>query len=137
MQTTQIFSDFIANVKALKFTRSFILASVIMQKMMTTNLKESIQGEYIVDHIEYQIFEHVEQFKCAGKLYVNLDSVSVELIQSSLLLWNYKFNGTKCNKDIYFKLGSFGTGGANTEDFIIDTQRMINLRKLIYLNEIS
>lgn len=76
-----VFWDFIANVKAVK-VHQVILASVIMQKKkIMSNLKESSQGEYIVDHIEYQIFEHELQFKCAGKLYVNLDSVSVELFQ--------------------------------------------------------
>lgn len=42
MQTTQIFSDFIANVKALKFTRSFILASVIM--IMQKNDDDKFKG---------------------------------------------------------------------------------------------
>lgn len=100
------FSDFtfIVKGKSFKVHKAIIAsASEIMRKMITTNLKESMQGECIVDNIEHHVFEHILHFIYAGEIPVNLGDVSMELFKAA-----HYYGITKlieiCKEDIHFRL---------------------------------
>lgn len=80
------FSDFTFIVKGKNFkVHKNILASVseTMRAMFTSDLKESVLGECIVDDIEPHIFQHMLKFIYAATIPVDLDNVAVDLYKAA------------------------------------------------------
>lgn len=100
------FSDFAFIVKGIKIkVHKCILAgeSETMRTMFSTNLKESVRAECIVDHIEPDIFHHMLRFIYAKIIPVDLDNVSKDLYKAAHY-YRIKKLMEICENSIYFSL---------------------------------
>lgn len=100
------FSDFTFNVKGTKLkVHKNILASVseTMRTMFTTNFKESVQSECIVDHLEPDIFQLMLQFIYAGQIPVDLDNISIDLYRAAHYYRIVRLMDI-CKENIHFQL---------------------------------
>lgn len=100
------FSDFTFTVKGRKFkVHKNILASEseTMRAMFTTNLRECIQAECVIDHIEPHIFQLMLQFIYAGKIPTDLDNISMDLYRAAHYYRIEKLMDM-CKENIHFRL---------------------------------
>lgn len=100
------FSDFTFTVKGMKFkVHKNILASEseTMRAMFTTNLREFVQAECVVDHIEPHIFKLMLEFIYAGKIPDDLDNISMDLYRAAHYYRIVKLMDM-CTENIHFRL---------------------------------
>lgn len=101
------FSDFTFFVKGTNFkVHKAVLASQseTMRAMFTINLKEFVQGECIVDHIEPDIFQHMLRFIYSGNIAVNeFENISIDLYKAAHY-YRIETLMEMCKENIHFRL---------------------------------